>query len=110
MTEPYDKGVEAGKVLQRLDGHDMHFARINGSLERVGDELHGLKLEVQRLSDQAKADAKTLIITAVALKDADQARRDAEQDKWTPVQKAIAVVGVLAVVAGVVVAVIFGAR
>lgn len=56
---PYDKGVEAGKVLSRLDEHDTHFKRINGSIEKgvekdaqVAQALQDLVLAVQHLEDQ----------------------------------------------------------
>lgn len=58
----YDRGVEAGKVLSRLDAHDTHFTRINGSIDKsaeeaakVAKELHGLTLAVQHLEDQLAA-------------------------------------------------------
>jgi hypothetical protein len=56
---PYDKGVEAGKVLSRLDEHDAHFKRINGSIEQgvekdaqVAKALQELVLAVQHLEDE----------------------------------------------------------
>jgi hypothetical protein len=58
----YDRGVEAGKVLSRLDAHDAHFTRINGSIDKgaaenqkVAEELHRLVLAVQHLEDQLAA-------------------------------------------------------
>lgn len=102
MTETpedaFERGSVAGKIEARLSDHDKHFAQINGSLERVGSELHGLKLAVQRLGDQAVARDATVITTAAALKDADQARRDKSDVSWTPIQRIIAVIGAIGVV------------
>jgi hypothetical protein len=103
VTEPtaYDRGVIAGEVAARLAGHDEHFAAINGALTRVAEELHGLRLAVQRLGDQAAARDATAATTAAALKDADDARRDAAERRWSPVAKVFAVLGALAAVAAV---------
>jgi hypothetical protein len=102
VSEPsdYDRGVTAGAIETRLAGHDKHFEALNGSLARVADELHGLKLAMQRLADQAVARDATVITTAAALKDADEARRRAADQRWSPWQKAFAVIATLGVVAG----------
>jgi len=92
---PYGKGLEAGKVLQRLDGHDAHLERINGSMEKVATELAGVKLALQRLADQAVSRDATVITTAAALKDAEQARRDQAERSWSPVSRLSLVLGVL---------------
>jgi hypothetical protein len=102
----YDLGHAAGEISARLADHDKHFASINGSLERVANEMHDLVLAVQRLADQAEANAKTVITTAAALKDAEAARRDRTEQGWEPWQKALAVLGGL----GVVVAIYFALR
>jgi hypothetical protein len=92
-AEAYDRGVAAGEILARLAGHDVHFATINGSMARVADEMHQLVLQVQRLGDAADADRSTVKTTAVALKDADDARRDQSATRWSPMARVIAVVG-----------------
>ena len=104
MSEPtaYDRGVTAGEISARLSGHDEHLAAINGSLERVADELHGLKLAVQRLADQAVARDATVVTTAKALKDAEDARRNTAEQRWSPVAKVFAALGALAAIAAVV--------
>jgi hypothetical protein len=96
--EAADRGYEAGMVAARLAQHDAHFAEINGSINRMVGEMHSLVLAVQRLGDQATADAATVITTAEALKAADQARRDQAELTWTPFQRAMAVVGAVAAV------------
>lgn len=99
----YDKGLEAGKVLQRLEGHDRHFERINGSLESVATELREVKLALQRLGDQAVSRDATVITTAAALKDADQARRDQSERAWTPLSRAYLILGVVGAAVGLLV-------
>lgn len=89
----YDRGVAAGLVLERLSGHDKHFADINGSMGRLADEMHSLVLQVQRLGDAAEADRQTVKVTAGALKDADDARRDQSTQRWSPMARVITVVG-----------------
>jgi hypothetical protein len=103
VTQPeYDRGVAAGQVLERLSGHDQHFEKINGSLEKVAANLSDLNLGIQRLVDSAAADRATVLTTAKALKDADDARRDKGEQRWSPVQKLIAVTSGLAAAAVVV--------
>lgn len=105
----YERGLAAGSVLARLDSHDQHLSKINGSMDRVADELGSLKdlhqdllRAIQRLGDAAEADRSTVVTTAAALKDADAARRDQGERRWTPIQRLIAVVVALAAVASVI--------
>lgn len=95
----HDAGHEAGKIDARLSGHDKHFAAINGQLVRVADELAGLRLAVQRLGDQAVARDATVVTTAAALKDAEEARRDKTEQSWSPVSRIVAILSGLAGVA-----------
>jgi outer membrane receptor for monomeric catechols len=83
----YDRGVAAGEIAARLAGHDQHFGAINGSLGRMADEMHEMRLALQRLGDSAAADRATVVTTAVALKDAEEARRDATDTRWAPLQR-----------------------
>jgi len=92
----HEAGVVAGEIATRLAGHDEHFAAINGSLADIAREMHELTLAVQRLADQAEANAATVIATAKALKDADEARRAQVERTWSPVQKLLAVIAGLA--------------
>jgi hypothetical protein len=103
--DAYDAGHTAGAIDARLAGHDAHFAKINGSIERVADEMAGMKLLLQRLADSADADRKTVVVTAAALKDAEEARRSTTNDRWSPWQKAIALItgaGALAALAALI--------
>jgi hypothetical protein len=99
VTSPdYDRG----RIEQRLDGHDQHFERINGSLDKVAKNLADLNLGIQRLVDSGQADRATVLTTAAALKAADDARRDKGEARWTPFQRAIAAIGGVGIIAGIV--------
>lgn len=91
--EAYDRGVLAGEVATRLAGHDKHFEAINGSLAEMVRELHGLGMAMQKMADQNAAAAVTVVATASALKDAEEARRNLSTQSWTPVQRFLAVLG-----------------
>lgn len=91
----YDRGVAAGEIAQRLKQHDQHFAAINGSIDRVGDRLDTVVLQLQRLADAAEADRTTVVTTAAALKDAEAARRDTSEVRWSPLTRLGVVVGTL---------------
>jgi hypothetical protein len=104
----YDRGLTDGRIDARLANHDRHFDAINGSLARVADEMHDMKLAVQRLADQAVSDATTRIATAEALEKAEVARRSRNEQRWSPVAKLLAVLGVIVAVAAVVVTIYLG--
>jgi hypothetical protein len=105
-SEDYKRGHDAGGIAERLDSHDRHFALINGSLADMVREIHGLALALQRLADQAVARDATVLTTAAALKEAEEARRDKTEQGWAPWQKALAVVAGLVAVAGLIVTLI----
>lgn len=111
MTESnqqaYDRGADAGRIEQRLAGYDAHFRTINGSIADTARELHDLVLAVQRLADQAVADAKTRVSTAEAVEKARQeaagaieaerrARSDRSATVWTVPRLAGAALGAIA--------------
>ena len=102
----FDRGHAAGGIEARLAGHDKHFAAINGSLGDIAKELNKMTLAVQRLGDQADANAKTVVSTASALKAAEDARRAKAVQAWSPVQKILAVIAAVATVTSLVLAVI----
>jgi hypothetical protein len=97
-------GHAAGEIAARLAEHDRHFERINGSMEHVAEELHNVVLGIQRLGDAADADRQTARITAAALKEQEQARRDKSETRWTPMSRLITVIVAVAVIAGAVIA------
>ena len=97
----YDAGHLAGRVDARLADHDKHFAAINGSLGDIAREMHQLTLAVQRLGDQAISRDATVVTTAAALKDAEEARRGKAEQSWSPWAKTLAALGGLAALVGV---------
>jgi hypothetical protein len=70
-------------------------------MKDVAANLAKNNLLMQRIIDSAAADRATVLTTAKALKDADDARRDKGEQKWTPIQRLALVLGALAAVAGV---------
>jgi hypothetical protein len=99
----YNRGHMAGGIEQRLAGHDKHFAAINGNLSDIAREVHGLRLAVQRLADQAVARDATVVTTAAALKDAEEACRDKTETAWSPIARLLAGLAGVATVVGLVV-------
>jgi len=97
----FERGHAAGEIAARLANHDQHFAAINGSLERVANELHQMRMEIQRQGDRAEADRLTVRTTAEALKKADDARRAAGEQRWTPMGRIAVMAGALAALAGI---------
>ena len=98
----YDRGVAAGEISARLANHDLHFKAINGSIERLGDEMHLLVLQVQRLGDSAESDRATVLTTAAALKDANLARREAGESRWAPLQRLSLGIGIILALCGLI--------
>lgn len=109
--DAYSRGHLAGEIAARLAGHDAHFAAINGHLaelvaearsgrERHASETRDLVLAIQRLEQQAVASAATVVTTAAALKDAEEARRTQTEQSWSPIQRLLAVLGTAAAVVG----------
>lgn len=97
--DAYDRGHAAGEIAEQLRRHEAHFSRINGSIADSAEALEGLTLAVQRLADQATADASTRVATAKALHDAEVARRHAADRSWSPIAKTLAVIGAAVAVA-----------
>jgi hypothetical protein len=102
--EAFDRGHAAGAIAERLASHDRHFSAINGSLDRLANEMHTLTLAVQRLGDQAVSRDATVVTTAAALKDAEEARRQSSEHSWSPWARAFAAVAALATAVGLVLA------
>lgn len=103
VAEPdgeYDRGHKAGGIDERLASHDKHFAAINGSIGQLATEMHRMTLAVQRLGDQAESNARTVITTAAALKDANDVRRSNAETSWSPVTRVLALLGGLATLVG----------
>lgn len=108
-ADAYDRGHLAGEIAARLAQHDQHFHDINGQIKHLIVETHDLVLAVQRLADQAIADAKTRISTAEAVERARKeaadaleserkARRERAEVTWSPLARLFAVLGAVAAV------------
>jgi hypothetical protein len=100
--DAYDQGHTAGGIDARLAQHDAHFREINGSIRDVATQMASVKLLLQRLADAADSDRRTVVVTAAALKDAEDARRSQGEQRWSPWQKAIALIGACAALVGIV--------
>jgi hypothetical protein len=109
----FDRGVAAGEIAQRLKEHDKHFAQINGSMERVADELSGIKLQMQRMADAMSADRATVLTTAAAVEKERESTaqavekerttlRDQAETRWSPLMRWGVFAGILAAIASVV--------
>jgi hypothetical protein len=102
----YERGIAEGQILSRLANHDEHFAAINGSIDRLGGEMHTLVLSLQKFTDAADSRDAVATASAKAVIDAETARRVAAEHKWSGFQKLFAVVAALAAaitIAGVVI-------
>jgi hypothetical protein len=97
----YDVGHAAGAIDARLAQHDRHFEAINGSIRDVASEMSAMKLLLQRLADSADSDRRTVVTTASALKDAEEARRSTTTDRWSPWQKGAVIIGAIGTVVGI---------
>lgn len=82
-TEAYDRGIEAGKVIIRLDQLDVQIASTNALLARVVSIAQDLGSTVQTLTEARVTDAATRLTTAQAVKDA----KDAQEAGWPPLAK-----------------------
>jgi hypothetical protein len=100
--DAYDRGVIAGEIAARLANHDVHFASINGHIKDLVMEIHGMRLNIQRLADQAEASAKTVIATATALRAADEARSTSSTRSWTPWARSFAVLSATATIISII--------
>ncbi len=98
----FDRGVTAGEIAARLANHDLHFASINGHIGDLAAEIHGMRMDTQRLADQAEASSQTLLATAAALRDAEEARTGQSSQNWTPWARGFAVLAAMATVLSIV--------
>lgn len=82
-------------------------ARMEGKLDRVNDRVDDLIPRVNRIEDRltaqeiltlglskdAEAEEAKKIALALALKEADETRRNQSEQTWTPVQRAMMILG-----------------
>lgn len=112
VDDAYERGHRQGGVEEQIAEHGRRLDKINGSIAdsaramhelrlTMREEMHAQTLAIQRLADEATANAATVISTAKALKEAEAARRDRSTQSWTPFARIIAVLGGLAAIAAV---------
>ena len=100
--------VESTPVqLTRIEGViNLVADRVGGLITRVDrhdSEIGELKSQTQTLREQAVAGAEKAVALATALKEADESRRNKDTQVWSPFQKMLAVIAVLAAIASVLV-------
>lgn len=92
-------------------------ARMEGKLDRVNDKVDGIVPRVGKLEDRvdalendtlvlqkdAQAEEAKKIALALALKEADETRRNQSERSWTPIQRFFAVVGAIGIVAALII-------
>jgi hypothetical protein len=92
-------------------------ARMEGTLLRINDRVTDLGPRVGKLEDRAKAledvtlglskdaaaESKEKIALALALKEAEEARRNQSEQSWTPVQRFFAGVGAIGVIVALII-------
>lgn len=87
--DAYARGLAAGEINARLSQHDHHFADINGSIAKLVTGVSDLVLQIQKLSDGMIARDDKVIATTIALREAEQARHNEAEAKWSTWQKII---------------------
>jgi hypothetical protein len=108
----FDRGVVAGEIAQRLRDHDRHLNKINGSMDRVADELAGIRLQMQRMADAMAADRATVVTTASAVEKEREStaqavekqritRRDQAEKRWSPFARFAVALGAVAAAAAI---------
>ncbi|MFG1839666.1 hypothetical protein ACGFH8_14635 [Micromonospora sp. NPDC049175] len=101
----YSRGVDAGRIEQRLDGHDEHLRHINGSIDSMTQALQSLTDELRSnvlhfnagvVSDRRDTRERENI-AAVRVQEAGfvESKRTV---RWTAWQRGFAVVGAIVLV------------
>jgi hypothetical protein len=108
--DAYLRGQDAGRIEQRLQGHDDHFKQINGSidamttaLQDLTDELHA---KVRHLAAGVTSDRrdtgereKIAVTVAAALVEQATTTRTQRTRRWTSWGRAVAVLGAISLLA-----------
>jgi hypothetical protein len=101
----YDRGVAKGEVHARLAAHDHLFDAINGSIAQLVVGMNTVSVRIEKLSDGIIARDEKAAATAAALRDAEQARHEQAEAKWSIWQKMFAILSAFAAI-GTVIAVV----
>ena len=108
--EAYRRGVGAGRIEQRLQGHDDHFQKINGSIDSMTEALQSLTEELRAnvtlfsanvTSDRRDAGERerVAVTVAAALVEKASSVREGKTNRWTAWQRWFAVVGAIILIA-----------
>jgi hypothetical protein len=105
-NEAYRRGLRAGRIEQRLQGHDEHLQKINGSIDAMTEALQNLTEELRAnvtlfsanvTSDRRDAGerARTAETAAAALVEKASSVRAGKMNRWTAWQRWFAVAGAI---------------
>jgi anti-sigma-K factor RskA len=83
----FERGHTAGAIAQRLNDHDKHFEKINGSIEVFDAHIRALTASIAEQGQLSAARERQMVATAAALAVSEQARRDRSIQSWSPWQK-----------------------
>lgn len=107
--DEYARGVQD----QRLQGHDDHFDRINGSqikaakqLTLLTMEVAGLRMDLQRLTDAVQSNQLTVATTAKAVEAERKSTaeavetqrttiRDSAEKRWSPLTRTVSITAIV---------------
>ncbi|WP_433553557.1 hypothetical protein ACQP08_10135 [Micromonospora zamorensis] len=99
-TAAYNRGLGAGRIEQRLQGHDEHLRQINGSIDSMTRALHALTEELRAnaalfratVTSDRRDDTEREKIAAARVEEADIVTSQ-RTVRWTAWQRWFAVVG-----------------
>ncbi|MEU1647520.1 hypothetical protein ABZ422_25990 [Micromonospora zamorensis] len=104
-TAAYNRGLGAGRIEQRLQGHDEHLRQINGSIDSMTRALHALTEELRAnaaafratVTSDRRDDTERERIAAVRVEEADIVTSQ-RTVRWTAWQRWFAVLGAIILV------------
>ncbi|NYH45954.1 hypothetical protein HNR22_005681 [Micromonospora jinlongensis] len=104
-TAAYNRGLGAGRIEQRLQGHDEHLRQINGSIDSMTRALHALAEELRAnvalfsatVTSDRRDDAERERIAAVRVEEAGIVTSQ-RTVRWTAWQRWFAVIGAIILV------------
>lgn len=101
--EARQRGIEEGRIQERLDGHDKHFTAINGQLRQIADRFGDMVLQVQRLADTDIARQQQAAVVTQAL-------QNATAKRWAPWARVATVISAVTALVGVGVSIYLASR
>ncbi|MBQ0980452.1 MULTISPECIES: hypothetical protein [unclassified Micromonospora] len=104
-TAAYNRGLGAGRIEQRLQGHDEHLRQINGSIDSMTRALHALTEELRAnaaafratVTSDRRDDTERERIAAARVEEADIVTSQ-RTVRWTAWQRWFAVLGAIILV------------